>query len=86
MKYAINDNLEHEKTTNRPSGKIKTQNRSRIREYKTFRTIALCFTAAGGAVLSESVSLPVAIVIVAGYAIVAGAVMTSVSQYAVDGE
>ena len=56
------------------------------RFFKTFRTIGLCLTAAGGAVLSASVSLPVAVVTVAGYATVAGAVMTSVSQAAVEGE
>jgi len=56
------------------------------RFFKALRTIGLCLTAAGGAVLSASVSLPVAIVTVAGYATVAGAVMTSVSQAAVEGE
>ena len=54
--------------------------------FKTLRTIGLCLTAAGAAVLSASVSLPIAIVTVAEYATVAGAVMTSVSQAAVEGE
>ncbi|MEF8811492.1 MAG: hypothetical protein V5A47_11250 [Bacteroidales bacterium] len=46
----------------------------------------MCLAAAGGAVLSASVTLPAAIVTVAGYMTVAGPVMTAVSQAAVEGE
>ncbi len=42
------------------------------RFFKTLRTVGLCFAAAGGAVSSASVTLPAAIVTVAGYLTVAG--------------
>jgi hypothetical protein len=54
--------------------------------FETLRTVGLCLAAAGGAVLSASVTLPAAIVTVAGYMSVAGSVMTPVSQAAVEGE
>jgi len=54
--------------------------------FKTLRTVGLCLAAAGGAMLSASVSLPAAIVTVAGYMTGAGAVMTAVSQAAMEGE
>ena len=56
------------------------------RFFKSLRTVGLCLAAAGGAVLSASVTLPAAIVTVAGYITVAGTVMTAVSQAAVEGE
>ncbi|MBS3742610.1 MAG: hypothetical protein KGY74_10860 [Candidatus Cloacimonetes bacterium] len=57
-----------------------------LKFFKTLRTVGLCLAAAGGAVLSASVTLPAAIVTVAGYMTVAGPVMTAVSQAAVEGE
>ena len=49
-----------------------------------FRTIGLTFAAAGGAILVAP-AMPVILVTIAGYLTVAGAVMTAVSQVAVDG-
>lgn len=54
--------------------------------FKTIRTIGLCLTAAGGAILAAPVTIPATIVTVAGYLTVTGAVMTSVAQAAVEGE
>ena len=54
--------------------------------FKTLRTVGLCLAAAGGAVLSAPVTFPAAIVTVAGYVTVAGAVITAVYQAAVEGE
>jgi uncharacterized membrane protein HdeD (DUF308 family) len=50
------------------------------------RNIGLALAAAGGALLTAPIALPVAVVTVAGYLAVAGGVITAVSQTAVDGE
>jgi ABC-type xylose transport system permease subunit len=52
--------------------------------FKIFRTIGLSLAAAGGAILAAP-AMPVILVTIAGYLTVAGAVMTAVSQVAVDG-
>lgn len=54
--------------------------------FKVLRNVGLALAAAGGALLTAPISLPVAVVTVAGYLTVAGGVMTAVSQSAVDGE
>ena len=53
--------------------------------FKTLRTIGLCLTAAGGAVLAAPVTLPEIAINIAGYLLVAGGIMTAVSQAAVEG-
>jgi hypothetical protein len=52
--------------------------------FKIFRTIGLSLAAAGGAILAVP-AMPAILVSIAGYLTVAGAVMTAVSQVAVDG-
>jgi hypothetical protein len=52
--------------------------------FKIFRTVGLALAAAGGAILAAP-AMPVILVSIAGYMTVAGAVMTAVSQVAVDG-
>lgn len=54
--------------------------------FKVLRNVGLALAAAGGALLTAPIALPVAVVTVAGYLTVAGGVMTAVSQSAVDGE
>jgi uncharacterized membrane protein HdeD (DUF308 family) len=54
--------------------------------FRVLRNVGLVLAAAGGALLTAPVALPVAVVTVAGYLTVAGGVMTAVSQSAVDGE
>jgi uncharacterized membrane protein HdeD (DUF308 family) len=54
--------------------------------FRVLRNVGLVLAAAGGALLTAPVTLPVAVVTVAGYLTVAGGVMTAVSQSAVDGE
>jgi uncharacterized membrane protein HdeD (DUF308 family) len=54
--------------------------------FRVLRNVGLVLAAAGGALLTAPVALPVAVVTVAGYLTVAGGVMTAVSQTAVDGE
>jgi hypothetical protein len=52
--------------------------------FKIFRTIGLSLAAAGGAILAVP-AMPAILVSIAGYLTIAGAVMTAVSQVAVDG-
>ena len=52
--------------------------------FKIFRTVGLSLAAAGGAILAIP-AMPAILVTIAGYLTVAGAVMTAVSQVAVDG-
>ncbi len=52
--------------------------------FKIFRTVGLTLAAAGGAILAVP-AMPAMLVTIAGYLTVAGAVMTAVSQVAVDG-
>lgn len=52
--------------------------------FKKLRTIGLILAAAGGAILVAPVALPLALVTVAGYIVVAGTVATAISQTAVE--
>jgi len=52
--------------------------------FKVFRTVGLTLAAVGGAILAAP-AMPVILITIAGYLTVAGAVMTTVSQVAVDG-
>ena len=52
--------------------------------FKTLRTIGLALAAAGGAILASPIALPSGLVAAAGYVILAGGVVTAVSQTAVD--
>jgi len=54
--------------------------------FKILRNIGLCLATIGGAIIAAPVSLPVAIVTVAGYLTVAGGVLSAVSQITVEGE
>jgi uncharacterized membrane protein HdeD (DUF308 family) len=54
--------------------------------FRVLRNVGLALAAAGGALLTAPIALPVAVVTVAGYITVAGGVITAVSQTAVDGE
>jgi len=52
--------------------------------FKILRTIGLALAAAGGAILASPIALPAGMVAAAGYVILAGGVVTAVSQTAVD--
>lgn len=52
--------------------------------FRVLRTVGLALAAAGSALLAAPVSIPAIVVTIAGYATVAGSVMTAVSQTAVD--
>ena len=52
--------------------------------FKTLRTIGLALAAVGGAILASPIALPSGLVAAAGYVILAGGVVTAVSQTAVD--
>ena len=52
--------------------------------FKILRTIGLALAAAGGAILASPIALPAGLVAAAGYVILAGGVVTAVSQTAVD--
>ena len=52
--------------------------------FKTLRTIGLALAGAGGAILASPIALPAGLVAAAGYVILAGGVVTAVSQTAVD--
>ncbi|MFN8258089.1 MAG: hypothetical protein U0W24_20535 [Bacteroidales bacterium] len=54
------------------------------RIFRIFRAVGLCLAAAGGAIIAAP-AMPAILVSVAGYLTVAGAVMTTISQVAVDG-
>lgn len=54
--------------------------------FKAIRNIGLCLAAIGGAIVAAPVTLPAAIVTVAGYLTVAGGVMTAVAQATVEGD
>ena len=54
--------------------------------FRVLRNVGLALAAAGSALLTAPIALPVAVVTVAGYLTVAGGVITAVSQTAVDGE
>lgn len=48
--------------------------------FKTIRTIGLTLAAVGGAIIAAPIALPVGLVSVAGYLVVAGGVLSAVSQ------
>ncbi len=52
--------------------------------FKTLRTIGIALAAAGGALLAAPIALPAAVISIAGYVVLAGGVMTAVSQTTVD--
>lgn len=52
--------------------------------FKRLRTLGLVLAAAGGAIVTAPVTLPAALVAVAGYVIVAGGIISAVSQITVD--
>lgn len=52
--------------------------------FKTLRTIGLALAAIGGAILASPIALPAGLVAAAGYIALAGGVVSSVSQTAVD--
>lgn len=52
--------------------------------FKILRTIGLAMLAISGSVIAAPVALPVAVVTVAGYAAVAGGIISAVSQITVD--
>lgn len=54
--------------------------------FKKLRNIGLIITAVSTAILTAPVSLPAAVITVAGYLAVAGGVIGAVSQTAVEGE
>jgi len=54
------------------------------RIFKVIRTVGLSLAAIGGAILAAP-TMPEVIVVFAGYLTVAGSVMTTVSQFAVEG-
>jgi hypothetical protein len=52
--------------------------------FRVLRTIGLSLVAAGGAVVTEPIAVPAMVLTIAGYLMVAGTVMTAVSQAAVE--
>lgn len=56
------------------------------RFFRVLRTVGLSLAAAGGALIASPVALPIGIVTLAGYLIVAGSVATAVSQVTVKSE
>lgn len=52
--------------------------------FRTLRTIGLTLLAISGSVLTAPISLPTAVVTIAGYLAVAGGVISAVSQVTVD--
>ncbi len=56
------------------------------RFFKVLKIIGLTLAAAGTAVVTSPVALPAIIISVAGYCVVAGSVLSAVSQLTVDGK
>ena len=54
--------------------------------FRKIRNAGMVLTAAGGAIIAAPVAIPIAITAAAGYIIVAGGVLTAVSQVTVKGE
>jgi len=52
--------------------------------FRTLRTIGLALAAIGGAILTSPIALPAGLVAAAGYIVLAGGVVSAVSQTAVD--
>ena len=54
--------------------------------FRTLRNVGLCLATLGGAIIASPITLPMAVVTVAGYLTVAGGVLSAVSQVTVDSE
>lgn len=54
--------------------------------FRVLRTVGIALATAGGTLLASPVALPVVVLTIASYVSVAGAVMTAVSQTAVESE
>jgi len=52
--------------------------------FKILRTIGISLAVAGGTVLASPIAIPAAVVSIASYVILAGSVITAVSQTAVE--
>ena len=52
--------------------------------FKIVRTIGIGLAVAGGTIIASPIGVPAVVVSVAGYVLLAGSVMTAVSQTAVD--
>jgi hypothetical protein len=52
--------------------------------FRLLRTIGLSLAAVGGSLIAAPIALPAAVLTIAGYLVVAGGVMSAVSQTAVD--
>ena len=52
--------------------------------FKVLRTVGMALAAVGGTILAAPIALPAVVVTVAGYAAVAGGVLSAVSQITVD--
>ena len=51
--------------------------------FRLMRAIGISLAAVGGAIVSAPISLPLAIITIGGYMIVAGSVATAVSQFTI---
>jgi hypothetical protein len=54
--------------------------------FRVLRTVGIALATAGGTLLASPVALPAVVLTIASYVSVAGAVMTAVSQTAVESE
>jgi uncharacterized membrane protein HdeD (DUF308 family) len=54
--------------------------------FKVLRTIGLSLATIGGTLIAAPIALPVSLITVAGYLVVAGGVISAVSQTAVENE
>ena len=54
--------------------------------FRILRSVGLALAAAGGAILTAPVSVPIAVTTIAGYVALAGGVLSAVSQATVEGE
>ena len=54
--------------------------------FRVLRTVGIALATAGGTLLTSPVALPAVVLTIASYVSVAGAVMTAVSQTAVESE
>lgn len=54
--------------------------------FRVLRNVGIVLATAAGTILTAPVSLPAVILTIAGYAAVAGSVMTAISQAAVENE
>jgi hypothetical protein len=54
--------------------------------FRILRTIGLALAGASAAIIAAPVALPIIVVTIAGYAAVAGGVLSAVSQITIEGE